>query len=58
MARKQTVFSEFEQLVDILDSSKQDAYRFYVHKNVAAGRRLRVKMVKIRKLQLQLGKNH
>lgn len=50
MARKQTAFSSFEQLVDMLDSAKSDAYRFYVHKNVSAGVRLRSKMSKIKKL--------
>lgn len=50
MAKKQTVFSMFEEVVDLIDSAKPDAYRFYIHKNLRAGIRMRNKLMKVRKL--------
>jgi len=44
----------FEKLVDVIDSSKLDAYKFYVSRSKSAGTSLRKKMQTIRTMAKQV----
>ncbi len=50
-------FKRYEELVDLIDASKPDAYRFYFNKSEDASIRLRKKLIQIRELCSELRKS-